>query len=318
MQRSRLLDVAVCHRALKDYLGALGTGAGLQRLLQHVDDTKTSRKLTTFVGFNLFQGVHGWFLPKPTIGVARFLEVYEEFIAQDLGAVNNPGLVAERVYAGNASARRLFRIQYPEHWMTPALTLLAASLHLGAEVDEWSDTGASVRLADWLMHVEPSGCWSNLRGRMIPVVENLCFPGTTFHAVTLCSPILAAMLNEAESQVMTQAVSVLAHGLHEEVIDRKWLRANVARGESGTGPTASMQAAERAMTECLGILTNSDGDVVGNLYDAAVPALISSKEFSHRIANPSKVNPTRRVKPATLARWGDVLEQRMREITGAK
>lgn len=317
MQCSHLIDQVSADKALRDFLGALGTGSALQRFLERCRALHGTRERTHFPAFNLFLGdTYKWFVYRPAVGVAEFLQVYEQFADRPLGAVENPGEIACRVYKGNSRAahRTLTYLKHDDQWMSPARILAAAALWLGGEVEANDRDTVRIRLGVGLIEVGRNGCWSNVR-RQTHIAHCGAFdqdwPATSFPNVSVADPILQA-LQEACVEMdhrMQYVGTTLALALNEEIIDRAWLRERVYTGQPASGPTHQMQAAERAAVECTRILEQIDGDVLRNLYDSAVPNLMSSQQFRSQFGSQCTGRAERVPRPATVQRWQRLISE---------
>ena len=324
MQCSRLLDEDSCTRALKDFLGALGTGARLREFLDQCRFLAGSSDRIPHPGFNLFLAdTYQWFIPKPHATVPQFLRVYEAFADRPLGDVENVGNVILDLYPGSKWARKVFTgRKHNDMWMSPARSLLAASLWLGGEVEQANATCVTVRFGNGLLEVTNEGCYVN-RWKSVHKAACEAFdqdaPDTTFRAVSYRNSILQAMQEAAASMgsKYIYACTVLATALTEEIIDRHWLKDRVMAEAPGS-LVQSLAAAERSVTECTQILSEPFGHVMQNLYDSAVPNLMSAAQFRLRFGNPTHGNPNRKVAGATLGRWQKHINDAYSALSDAK
>jgi hypothetical protein len=318
---SRLLNRASATRALKDFLSALDAGSDLPNFRNRVTELSATRNRVHFGPFNLFQfNAYEWFLPKPTVGIAEYLAIYESYVSQDLGWTEGHWESAARIYRGNSAAKKLLRAKHVEEWMSPAMILAAAAQHLGGEVEDSGPAMAQVRLGNGLLGVAPTGCWSNKLGRMIPVAVpafDLDCPATSFGGVVVVNPVLEAIMEASHNFLgwkYRMVGTTLGLALQEEIIDPAWLRTMVFNGDPPKAPKRDLSGAESAAAECLAILEAVDGDVVINLWDAAVPNLMSSRDFRVTFGDPKQSNPTRKIKRTTIIKWRGVIESALEEI----
>lgn len=310
MRPSHLIDKASCTKVLGAFLESLG--GDVQRFQDLC--TSPSRNMTRFPCFTLFQeDTYKWFLPKPAVGVADFMRIYEEFADRPLGSVPNPGKAAAQVYTLEATRRKLTHFKQADQWMSPARILLAASLWLGGEVEASTPTRVAIRFGSGILEVTNAGCWTNRR-RMIHPAACEAFdqgwPATTIYGASCRDPVLHAVSIFAlgKPRQLMYAGTVLATALNEDVIDKAWLRDSVMAVKAPT-PNRPRESMERALVECSMILDHPEGNVLEDLYDAAVPNLMSCRAFRARFGVPSQGNVNRRVSAKTAERWKQIFSQ---------
>jgi hypothetical protein len=322
---SRLLNRASAGRALRELLDSLGTGDDIKDFRDSVISLRATRKRVPFGPLSLFHSdTHKWCLPRPTVGIAEFVRIYEEYVNRPLGSVPNPGELAAKIYRGSPSSRKLIRGKDADDWLSPLLTLMAASLHLGAEVEEAAGTLVQVRLGDALMGVTSEGCWSNRYGMVKPFdfpAFDAAMPATTIGAITATNPVLEAVFSLAvETQKWRTGLvgTILAHALVEGAIDAEWLRSMVFNGAKAVPAKFDLEAAERSMVECLGILDSANGDALPDIHDSAVPNLMSARQFRAVFGDVKQDRPGRKIKRATIHRWRQALNDHYKELMSAQ
>lgn len=274
-----------------------------------------------FLAFNLLEASAPFacFLPAPSCDSQDFLQIYEEFSDRPLGGFRNPGAVAGKIYKSGPMARLLLRDKEHEQWLTPALCLLAAARHFGATVESNTPASRRVNLNGQTLEVTPEGCWSNFRRAIVPCQRRASDTSPlSFTSVWADDPVLRTVfaLREDLSPGAEYAAAALALALKYRVVTSAWLWETLleAPGTYG-GRAVRHEAGGVGIHACEEILLGDGADVVRRLYQAAVPDLLTSKEFQHWFGGTSRSSPNRRVSQQTRRRWLDILEARLCAVT---
>jgi len=326
VRSSNLLNKHSLLRALQDISQGLFERGMLTKYADYIHMLETTRlqETVTFPAFDLFTSgkqfpVYQWFLPKPSANIKSFLAIYDKFVSQGLGAIDNPGRIASTIYGEATDAGRLFtHFKDADQWYAPGLILAAASQWLGAELEYAGPQGVGLRLGNGLIEVTPEGCWSNTHRKVVkatvPAVDE-SWPVAPFPATSTKNKQLAAFKHISESlpASLQYAANLLALGLKEEVINDVWLYENRAeiserllkRSRAGS---QKLDRATLAVQQCAEVLEDAL-DVVPRLYEVAVPALMGAHRFKKLFGPVVLFQEGRVTREETLQRWRDLIEQ---------
>lgn len=264
-----------------------------------------------------------WFLKKPRVTAAEFLALYAEFSNRALGIDDNPGKVVGRLYSADSEGRKLLsKFNAPDDWYSAGMLLMALAPEVGAELERVTDTSARMRLGPSLLSVSDLGVYSS-KLRDTNYAEDSVYgttPATVLPPVSSTDPAVRAVerVLYEHSKEHLAALTVIVLGIEEERVPRNYLSKFLAADLRAKGRAASLgdgkigkvvsraEAASKALAECEAVLESSSPNMLEELYAAAVPRLIGSKDFNRHIGIVS-VSYGRHVKKSTRQRWMGLL-----------
>lgn len=311
MKYSHLLNERSIPRCIKELLKRLTQAGVLEQYQQAVREAIEKPGSYTFPGFNMLTPAAPYhlFVPAPTCDAQDFLGVYEEFSDRPLGFETRPGVVAARVYRNYSEGARMMKhLMEHDQWRSPALLLLAAARHLGAETETMTDSTARMRLGTGILQVTVDGCYSNFRRAVFPCHKTSpAVPATVIRQAATRHPSLTALTAVAEemSHSTMYIGTALALALQAgEVSDEDLLKAlqgcpSPSVRITNPGPKGREAAEQILMTQSVGL--------VHALYGSLVPSSMSSREFRRKFGSPHKISPYAKSRPATRERWLELI-----------
>jgi hypothetical protein len=280
-------------------------------------------------GFHLFtQGgsvkPYTWFLHKPKISILDALRIYESVAANPITELDTAGNLAGHIYPRTSDDRKMFsKFTGLSNWLSPALLFAACSQYLGVEIESASNNSVSMRLGNGMIQISPKGIWSNTR-RSIVASQPDESPDkviTYFPAIATTNPVVKALWELCDGSASQYAVTTIAHALDEGVLNKSVLvrigkldHPLIAKARAGG---RDRQRAAQALGHCDNILDSAVEDLVGSLYDAAVPDLMCRKTLQSRIPAPTQIERGRIIREDTIEAWRAWLHQYFEETFGA-
>ena len=314
MSHFRLLNKASVERAataLFTDLNKSGYLAQLPASIEH-DTMQTVRMPVYMLGFSLFDShriskSYTWFVPKPSVGAAELLRIYEKASVQPLYNTESVGEIVGKAFHRTSPERRMLaKFSTPDAWKSPILFLMAAALHIGGEPTE-----RGVDLDGVLMAVEEDGVWSPRRGetvRLFPKAFDEETPITSFPTITTRNKVLTTLAALAYGHPAGPAVNVLTHALNESVLSEETLT-QWGRLEGLAGEVLRANAAGKAsdaLNAVQSMLMDADHTFhLDDLFKVAVPDLISHRDLQAITGSPAKWSEGRVLGKRTAQAWID-------------
>ncbi len=256
-----------------------------------------------------------WMLPRLRCGRDGLVYAYEEFVEQPLGVTRNPGKVAEAALRreGCLNLRGRFHTGInPRAWAKPATRLIALAATLddaAVDIDMANFTYTAV-VGQVTFSVTAEGCWSNFNNRVMPAA----LPPTDIKEATFLLPtvesdertvvtLMRLLTGEGDHQ---QAVRGLQECIDQGVVTklevRNFFREAFLGGFRERRHPTSRRTKTAALQACLEALATPGENLVRRLHSAAVPTLISARDFRMYFGSPYG-NPGRKIRESTLERW---------------
>lgn len=324
VQYSHLLNEASTTRAINEILRALRRGELIKSFVARAKELEGIPGTHRCLGFDIFErggsvSPYQWLLPKPTCDIADFINTYEQFADRPLGKFRNPGSAATGIYKGSAAGRKILTfLNDPGDWETAANILLAASLHLGGELEVHSPSLTRVRLGPALLEVTERGCWSNFRRAIHPAhMRGAEAPATVFQPVTTHNTYIRAFAEMSDDldYGLRFAATAVALSIKAGVVDKGFLedlvKGAASRESRAVGTGDLLKTCER-------ILSGSSEGLLSALYECLVPRLMTSRTFRARFGVPSQVRSGRTFSSATRQAWLEQIANSYMGVTNAE
>lgn len=325
MSYFRLLNEHSVEKALRSLFSDLAHRGALHHLTTTV--MEQSPAIVELPGFDLFTSSgsvkpYTWFLPKPKVTVVDTLRIYEQIAFNSIASIETAGSLAGAIYPRNSEERKAFlKFNSPSQWLSPALMFAAAAQWHGVDIESKTSNGVRMRLGNGVIDINRRGFWSNIRRSFVVSEVEDDNPDnvvTYFPPKRTSQPVLKALFELCDGYASQMAVTALAHAVDEAVIGRSVL------GKIGAleHPLTHIEVKDRekaalALAQCDEILDSALEDVVKELYDAAIPNLVSRRQMQSRIPAPSGFKSSRKIRDNTLREWRVWLHKQFDEIPHA-
>lgn len=326
----RLLNERAVEKGLLALLSELNSEGLLDKLPEQATLAAQTPGKVRLDGVNLFASYgavkpYTWLIPKPKLSITEAMRIYETVANQPISGLEPVGVRASHVFhRGSEERRMLAKFTLPTMWLSPALLLAASYQYLGAEIEAYTDNTVRMRFGTGLIEVTKKGCFSNQHRTVIEQPETtewdnnaICFP-----PITVEHPTLRALAALAIETAALPALTIAAHALEEGVMSKSFFN-KLAKLE---GPLVEkvrhhkrdLQKASAALDNCIEILEGAVYDIIPELYEAAVPELMSYRRLQSIVGAPTQVKEGRQIRPETLASWRIKFEQILGELQDAE
>lgn len=275
-------------------------------------------------GFTMFDrgelvSPYEWCVPRPRVDESYVLNTYEEYVDRNLGLVPNPGLVAYNA-VGRGLGRKFFGPKRtPGRWRIPLVKLVAVAQHAAGEPARAFRDRVELDVAGLHLEVTPRGAYSNFRTHMVTAKRSAVdvgFDEVSVQTIKTAHPLASYLSGRVEDDVLWLAnVAIqgerfgLIPGLHFEPLANK--------------PTPKRRRALPvdvlgAGLTCQELLAGPPQDLLLSLYQAAVPALMTSRYFKSHFGNPYGPRADRFIAPETRAQWAQRIEAIVEDLQAQK
>ena len=281
-------------------------------------------------GFNLLSAYgnvkpYTWLITKPKLSIPEAIRIYESAATQPLSGLDSVGSRVSHIHHRNSDERRMLeRFSLPSQWKQPMLLLAASYLYLGAELESYTDETVCMRLGPALIEVTSKGCYSNQHRSVIQHAESVSNLGSAiyFPSITVDHPALRALAALSIDTSTLPALTIAAHALEEGIVSKSFFN-KLAKLEGPIIDKArhqkrDLQKASAALNNCLEIMNHGVYDIIPELFEAAVPDLMSYRKLQSIVGAPTQVKEGRQIRQETLVSWRIRFEKVLEELQDAK
>lgn len=317
---------------LKTALSERGLTAQVQALFKDTDDTTP----VTLPGFSMFDTASGlsatqWCVPRPIGDRDDIIGLWEEYIDRPLGRVAVPDRVARRILSAPLGEKFFgtYRREATEWWL-PAAQLIAIASGVSGLAARVTNDSVTLDMGDYAMSVTPSGGWSNATRAIRPCAElpdDANIAPLRVPALLTAHPLAKALVSLSVPPALLWAANSLicceSMGRHPRVrpvmltpIGSKLVSAKrnaVRRPGRERLESRSRRDIPASMATCRQILDDPYPGSHRDLYIAAVPALMSVRDFSWLVGIPGN-NAERALTEFACENFADHLETLEREL----
>lgn len=263
-----------------------------------------------------------WLMPKPRCGIESLIQAYEEFVEQPLGLVRYPGVVIERGLRqdGATSVQGRFSTgSKPENWAGSVVRLLAlAATYPGAVANcDLVEHTYTVLVDGAVLSVTKDGCYSNLRSEVVEAaipakdIEEAVFLLPAMSTRSRCVRTLATLLKGnrdglhavrgLQECIDMQVVTITeVHEFFSAMVQGAYKRNTPDRRKHDN--TKGVTARQSALDNSIAIIGAGGDEMFKKLYYAAVPDLMSAREFKSTFGSPFS-RRARELRNSTVEKW---------------
>lgn len=265
----------------------------------------------TLPGFDVFsRGAHEapyrWCVPRPYRDEADLLNVWEECVDRELGAVRNPGRVARQAAARCQRAPWFGGPRSTSRWRMPLVKLAAMAQHCPHRSLSVQGQTVHIEIEGATLEVSTRHAWSNLHRRSVfakrPAVD-IGYDEVSVPPIRTSHGLASFLSGRVEDEILWLANVAIQGERFRKTPPLHFSDApEVVRGERQPRLPVPIDVLGASLT-CRELLeTGESDDLIVELFQTAVPTLMSARYFRNHFANPYK-EQSRVIKPETRQRW---------------
>lgn len=229
-----------------------------------------------------------WCVPEVTGTLEDALSVYEEFVERPSGFSVDPSAIVRRAFLYRPGREYIGPPRASSHWWLPAVQLvLATHKRFGGSFSVYG-TAVGLDLGEYVMMVDPAGCWSNFQAATVAYREARDAKPELLgmEPVATTHPLAEALLWQGLPDSARWAANAALR--KPEVIKLEDLAPNEVKAVKVRAAKVHPADAAYLVSELVEAIQEGYTLTLAEMYDLVVPGAISSADFVALIGSPWK------------------------------